>query len=365
MDLISAIQKNKIDSDATYSKSSKQSLDYMLSKYKIGGGRIDFIDLAKGFAILLVVLGHIVQHNINSTISKPIFNFIYSFHMPLFFILSGMVASLSKDGYTVQYTWGFIRKRFVQLALPFFIWGLIITPIIVYQINDIHAYKKIAIDLLRYPDTGLWFLIVLFCIQIYFFAACLIGNILKRIHIKMGDIIGMLVVLSVLAIVTKYLGTSQYLSLQYTIMFFIGTLLLKFRILDNKLMNTILFLIFGIIVPYYNFTSSSTIFRVFIALFASLPIMHICKLIVEAQERKYPFLYKSFLNFGKHSLEIYATHICIILGFSQRIEIKCLNPMALFLLLFIIAFFLCYLITILSSILCKNKYIALLLYGKQ
>ena len=39
------------------------------------------IDIAKGIAILLVVLGHL---------QNPINKYIYAFHMPLFFFLSGM-----------------------------------------------------------------------------------------------------------------------------------------------------------------------------------------------------------------------------------------------------------------------------------
>ncbi|MEI3166670.1 MAG: acyltransferase family protein [Lachnospiraceae bacterium] len=42
------------------------------------------IDIAKGFALFLVVLGHVV------TMHHTIFRWIYAFHMPAFFFLSGM-----------------------------------------------------------------------------------------------------------------------------------------------------------------------------------------------------------------------------------------------------------------------------------
>lgn len=280
--------------------------------------------------------------------------------MPLFFILSGMVASLSRERNTALYAWKFIKRRFRQLALPFFIWGLIFTPLVFKQSHGIYDYSLMAISLLKHPDEGLWFLIVLFCIQIYYYIACLIGNLLKRFNMKFsGDIIGMFFVLSVLTIVTRYIGTSQYISLQYTLMFFVGCFILKFRILDNAFINAILLLIFAIIVPYYDFISSPTIFRIFTGIFASLPIIHICKVTAESSGRVSPFL-----NFGRHSLEIYATHYCIILGFKQGIRIESLSPIALCLLLFILSCVLCYLITQFSSILCKNKYLALFLYGK-
>lgn len=44
--------------------------------------RLDYIDIAKGFAILAVIVGHY------SDISL-VDRFIWSWHMPLFFILSG------------------------------------------------------------------------------------------------------------------------------------------------------------------------------------------------------------------------------------------------------------------------------------
>lgn len=44
--------------------------------------RIEELDVAKGLAILLVVLGHS---------RPPGIDMIYGFHMPLFFILAGIV----------------------------------------------------------------------------------------------------------------------------------------------------------------------------------------------------------------------------------------------------------------------------------
>ena len=44
--------------------------------------RIEWIDIAKGIGIILVVIGHISQIEVLNDI-------IYSFHMPLFFIISG------------------------------------------------------------------------------------------------------------------------------------------------------------------------------------------------------------------------------------------------------------------------------------
>ena len=61
--------------------------------------RLEFVDYAKGLAILLVVIGHLLQYNLVGISAKELFDMIYSFHMPLFMFLSGYVASLSIDKY--------------------------------------------------------------------------------------------------------------------------------------------------------------------------------------------------------------------------------------------------------------------------
>ena len=50
--------------------------------------RIEYIDTAKGILILLVVLGHVFE-------TGPINQYIYSFHMPAFFIISGILLRYS------------------------------------------------------------------------------------------------------------------------------------------------------------------------------------------------------------------------------------------------------------------------------
>ena len=66
------------------------------------------IDIMKGIGILLVVLGHTYY---NSQI-------IYSFHMPLFFILSGASMVFS----THKYSW---KRRFRLIMIPYFCFSLL------------------------------------------------------------------------------------------------------------------------------------------------------------------------------------------------------------------------------------------------
>ncbi len=56
--------------------------------------RVEYIDSLRGFAILLVVMGHLIQTNYRDGFVHPIFNIIFSFHMPLFFFISGCSVGL-------------------------------------------------------------------------------------------------------------------------------------------------------------------------------------------------------------------------------------------------------------------------------
>ena len=74
-----------------------------------------YVDYVKAIGIILVVMGHINFANSNFGIKE----WIYAFHMPLFFFATGLVikeAKLDKN---------FFVKKFKTLMIPYFIWGMI------------------------------------------------------------------------------------------------------------------------------------------------------------------------------------------------------------------------------------------------
>ncbi len=52
--------------------------------------RIQWVDFAKGIAIILVVMAHVI------TKETPLINFIYTFHMPFFFVMAGYLLNTEK-----------------------------------------------------------------------------------------------------------------------------------------------------------------------------------------------------------------------------------------------------------------------------
>lgn len=55
--------------------------------------RQDRIDVLKGILILLVVIGHILPGTLQENFARY---FIYSFHMPVFFAVSGYLVSIDR-----------------------------------------------------------------------------------------------------------------------------------------------------------------------------------------------------------------------------------------------------------------------------
>jgi fucose 4-O-acetylase-like acetyltransferase len=73
--------------------------------------RIAYLDVAKGIGILLVILGH----NYVKASVPGMEQFIFSFHMPFFFLLSGM---LFKPNYPLPVLF---KRRFRTLVRPYFV----------------------------------------------------------------------------------------------------------------------------------------------------------------------------------------------------------------------------------------------------
>lgn len=102
--------------------------------------RIEWIDVAKGIAILAVVLGH-VGHDLTNRI-------VYPFHLTVFYILTGYTFKV------VPLTKAYVRDKFQRLMIPFFIaatavpLGLIVKDLIVLQKFTVASVTKILSDAL-------------------------------------------------------------------------------------------------------------------------------------------------------------------------------------------------------------------------
>ena len=89
--------------------------------------RYEEIDLCRGFGILLVVLGHALkQTGETNSVFETVNAVIYSFHMPMFFFLSGFVAVKVLDLKGLKEKGAYIRGEGFPTSDPLFFCGTVL-----------------------------------------------------------------------------------------------------------------------------------------------------------------------------------------------------------------------------------------------
>lgn len=215
--------------------------------------RNDLIDIIKGIGIFLVVLGHQ-----NTTLTQEI----YSFHMPLFFFMSGIF----HKNYSSYIE--FIKRKIKTLMVPYFIFAISLFLFWFFISRNFGESNKIKVSILEnfmgifigaeiknISQIGwgatLWFLPCLFLVSnIYYF--------LNKLSIK--KIIGINFILIIIAyfllkLNIKYLNIWHFLTALFSVPFYSVGKILKDEIISEKVFNSeIIFILFfiNIIVSKFN-----------------------------------------------------------------------------------------------------------------
>lgn len=184
------------------------------------------ITLAKGVGIILVILGHSFSFTgfdiLKNPINKYIFKTIYSYHMPLFFFISGFLSNCSMENLNKNFYFTKIKR----LMIPYFCIN-IIDAIPRYLFNDLVNNKSNSLEkVLLYSGSTTWFIYTLFILLLIF-------PILEKYIIKKDRYF----LLGIFLIVLNF--------------FEIGNEVKLFTI--NKLLNMGIYFYFGYILrPYYK-----------------------------------------------------------------------------------------------------------------
>ncbi len=134
--------------------------------------RITEIDVAKGIGILLVVFAHV-------NYTSFLLEYIYSFHMPLFFVLSGFVFDRKRYLSFAD----FLRRRVKNLICPYIFFAVMSVLfeciIIIYgngfSVDLVKTFCKGIINILLsrgsadFFNAPLWFVLCLFTVEIIYF----------------------------------------------------------------------------------------------------------------------------------------------------------------------------------------------------
>lgn len=265
--------------------------------------RYEEIDICRGLGIVLVVLGHALKQTGElEGLLNILLEVIYSFHMPLFFILSGFTAvkvlRLTKINEKIRY----MKNRAHRLLVPYFVIGLIYLPLKYYMGKfavkpyDFSQAWRILIG--DNPNTALWFCYILFMCSI------IAALVINRNNIK-------LVTVSMLAVCCITYGFGFDLRLgKYFAFFLIGIMIrASYTDIKGKIDSGKLFLISIVVFVLANYLlyRGVGIFNVFTALSGSHIIYYVACRVSSDMETpdESGGIRKAIKLAGEYSMDIY------------------------------------------------------------
>ena len=304
--------------------------------------RLDYFDLAKGIGIFLVVLGHA------TFVNEHVITWVFSFHMPLFFMISGMLmAHKNEENLTMR---ELLHKKLKSILIPYLCFSIF------YSVIDIISVflKQITLFDLKtnlvctgtFAGSGpLWFLTTLFLSEILF----------SRLLNLLGDFkaVAVSVFLSIVGIITWHFfepvfnasrnDLSRFFLLSFPFelirfvicMSFIAIPYILYRhflknITDKKaipLFTGILLMISNIILSQFNSNIDihnldyGNVFLFIINAFSgSFGLILICRSLPASK------IMKPVLFWGRNSLTIMATHLNFYILYLGGVVAYMINP---------------------------------------
>lgn len=280
--------------------------------------RILYLDYTRGFAILLVIIGHLIQFNFQSGINNRLFNIIYSFHMPLFFFISGYARSINvKKDITVLELCKKLYHRFQTLIIPSIVWTI--------MVPYFFSYKY---DLNVSQISGYWFLNLLFVItiiwDIFLYFEC------KRLN-------KYLLIIMILGLLILFVLDVKRIPISYFLMYIIGFYFQMYNCLVRlkPIVYSLLVLIFCLFSGYFDYgeTTLGNANRVWLQFPLSICASFVLlKFFSACEKRKFAILGM----IGRYTLGIYLCHFTLVnLSFITWIENKCSSCVQFCVLLFL------------------------------
>lgn len=270
--------------------------------------RDPFIDMLKGIGILLVIWGHS---------SLFLFHEIYSFHMPLFFFLSGCFFKTNVS------TFCFVKKKFIQLLIPYGIFFFLSCLYYILILGISHRLNIESLNMIKgvFPinnqniNEPLWFLYALFWMSIiyyiirkYFNSNIIILIICILLHLieyfcKIKNIeLPLYIGRSLREVVYMHLGYWSYNA-------FIPHRMLLSKVYITKIRNFLLglgiFILLYAGTKYFNGVVSS-LYEILIAISGISFSMHTVSLLTF---KTVPIVNKTLSYLGTHTLCLFALHL--------------------------------------------------------
>lgn len=275
--------------------------------------RVQWVDVLKGLLILLVILGH-------TTANNHIKNYISTFYMPCFFILSGWF--MKKNGNIAN----LVKKRVKSILLPYIFFSLIwiifcfLKKLIIE--SDFNLFKALLSIILPYSGSLGGNVYILWFLPCLFFSQIIVSLIVyDRRFLRLSGIIIWLICLVLGILIEPYCSLLYAISIA-SIFVFLGFIIHNF-ILEklnsksklNYVLSILISLVLNIvcfIVNVYYFNNNLDFSA---GLFGVLPIYLVGALsgslfLILSFSKMQSF--KSLEYVGKNSLVYYALHYIVL-----------------------------------------------------
>ncbi|MDL2244351.1 acyltransferase [Parabacteroides sp. OttesenSCG-928-J18] len=296
--------------------------------------RLNYIDIARGICIILVVMGHFTPTDTPGWYVRFI-DIIYCFHMPLFMFISGFVYQTYQKPISYK---KFIAKKFNRLMVPYFLVSVLIICIKLITGKGMYLQNPVSLssfyEMFYSPTAGffLWFIYVLFLI----FLIIPFFNSEKKINL----LLFISLILYLLPVEITTLFCLKYFK-SYLFYFVLGCFMAQHKRITSgigkvPLIATVsLFALLYVLrdLSYSHFHYATTLITLCLALCGITFIIHISKWI----DLKTTSLKAFFMQMSLYSFTIYLFHTTFQ-GFIKSILIKLsltewvawINPIILF-----------------------------------
>ena len=278
--------------------------------------RLRYIDLTKGFAIILMLFGH------SMIMTNKLHIWIYSFHMPIFFILCGILINMREvQNRTRHQLKESIVRRLYTAGIPYFIFGFLLVGF--YSALNILAEEPISLGTRLFKlftfqgIDSLWFL------PIYVFSDIAATGIesISNLYVKRSFKYIFMALTFILACFFQSYMTTWYFDVIFKVMLGVcfievGILISKFKIIEKIPLWCIFFLlVIGYILAQVNGEVEMGVAKIGnVAIYFSCAIITsiaITSLFNKFESRKWTVL-KYLEEYGKNSIVLLVTNNLII-----------------------------------------------------
>lgn len=288
--------------------------------------RANWVDYGKGIGIILVVYAHLLSSAYHGGVLVPEYFFklsdsiIYSFHMPLFFFLSGLFVenSLNKRGVK-----DYLKDKFLRIFYPYMVWSILQVSVEVIFSGQTQMGATISnlFAVIYQPWGQFWFLYALLLMHIVYAIFSHLGTYSKATAF---------IVAAVLFINWLPIGAFGIFGFSAHFIFFIGGIIFREQFMKAEkyavpLWGILLLVVTLIGSGYYLFTnlippvrlvSSSHLYY-----FLTLSILGIITCSLAAQYLVVHNLARFLQTLGEHSLQIYLVHMLAGVGIRMALSV--------------------------------------------